>query len=87
MDFVTSLILLINWKYDSYNAILVVINYMTKKVHYKPIITTIDVASLVEIIIDVIVKYYSTSMLIIYNRGSLFTSKFWFLLCYFLSIK
>ena len=56
-------------------------------VHYKPVKMTIDARSLAEVIIDVAVCYHSLPELINTNRGSLFTSKFWLLLYYFLSIK
>ena len=56
-------------------------------VHFKLIKVTINAPSLVEVIIDIIVRYHGLPDLIVTNRGSLFTSKFWLLLCYFLGIK
>ena len=56
-------------------------------VHYKPVKVTIDASSLAEVIIDVVVKNYGLPDSIDTNRGSLFTSRFWSLLCYFLDIK
>ena len=53
MDFVTSLPILTNWKKDSYNSILVVVDRLTKMIHYKPVKTTIDALKLAEVIIDV----------------------------------
>lgn len=79
--------LLVNCKADNYDVILVIVNRLTKMVYYKSIKIIIDVASLVEVIINVVVRYHSLSESIISNFGSLLTSKFWSLLCYFLGIK
>ena len=56
-------------------------------IHYKLIKAIINTISLVEVIINVIIRYYSLSDLIVTNRELLFTSKFWSSLYYFLSIK
>ena len=56
-------------------------------VHYKPVKITINTPSLAEVIIDVVVRHHGLLGSIVTNRGLLFTSKFWLLLCYFLSIK
>lgn len=58
-----------------------------KMIYYKLVKTTIDAADLTKFIINVIVRHLAPPKLIIINRGSLFTSKFWSSLCYFLSIK
>ena len=55
--------------------------------HYKPVKITIDAPGLTEVIIDVVVWHHGLPDFIIIDWGSLFTSKFWFLLCYFLGIK
>ena len=87
MDFVTGLPILMDWKGDSYDSIFVIVNRLTKMVHYEPVKVTIDALGLAEVIIDVVVKHYGLPDSIVTNRGSLFTSKFWSLLCYFLGIK
>ena len=56
-------------------------------VYYKPIKITIDAPGLAEVIIDMVVRQYGLPNLIVTNRGSLFISKFWSSLCYFLGIK
>ena len=56
-------------------------------VYYKSVKITIDVSDLAKVIIDVVVWHHGLSDSIITYRGSLFTSKFWFSLCYFLKIK
>ena len=78
---------LTHWKSESFDSIFVIIDKLTKMVHYKPLKITIDALGLVEVIINVVVRHHSLSDSIITNRGFLFTSKFWFLLCYFLEIK
>ena len=56
-------------------------------VYYKPVKITFDVPGLVKVILTIVICYHSFSNLIITNRGSLFISKFWLLLCYFFGIK
>ena len=48
---------------------------------------TIDIPSLVKVIIDVIVRHYRVLKLIVTDQGLFFISKFLSLLCYFLKIK
>lgn len=57
MDFVTKLIST-DWKRDSYDAILVIVNHLMKIVDYEPVKTTIDKASLAEVIIHEIIRYH-----------------------------
>ena len=54
---------------------------------YKLIMITINTLSFVEVIIVIIMRHYNFPNLIVTNWGLLFTSKFWLLLYYFLSIK
>ena len=56
-------------------------------VHYKPVKVTINTPGLVKVIVDIVVWHHSLLDLIVSNKGSLFTSKFWSSLCYFLGIK
>ena len=56
-------------------------------VHYEPVKVTIDAPGLAEVILDVVVRHHGLPDSIMSDRGSLFTSKFWSLLCYFLDIK
>ena len=87
MDFVTGLLISTNWKGESYDSILVIVNRLTKMVHYEPVKITIDAPGLAEVIIDIVVRHHSLFDSIITDRSSLFTLKFWFSLCYFLGIK
>ena len=56
-------------------------------VYYEPVKVTIDTPGLAEVIIDVVVQHHRLPDSIVNDRGSLFTSKFWSSLFYFLSIK
>ena len=87
IEFVIGLPILTDWKEDSYDSILVIIDRLIKKVYYKSVKVTINALGLAKIIINIVVKYYSLPDLIITDRGSLFTSRFWSMLCYFLDIK
>ena len=87
MDFVTGLSISNNWKDDCYDSILVIVDRLTKMVHYEPVKITIDAQKLAEVILDVVVRHHGLPDSIVSDRGSLFTSKFWSSLCYFLGIK
>ena len=64
-----------NWKGDSYDSILVIIDWPTKMVHYKLVMITINAPGLAEVIIDVVVRHHGLPNSIVTDRGSLFTSK------------
>ena len=87
MDIVTGLPLSADWKSNNYDLILVIVDRLTKMVHYKPVKVTIDASELAEVIIDVVVWHHGLSNSIMTDRGLLFTSKFWSSLCYFLRVK
>ena len=86
MDFVTGLPILTDWKEDSYDSILVIVNRLMKMVYYKLVKVTIDVVGLAKVIINMVVRQHGLLDLIVTNRGLLFTSKFWSSLCCFLGI-
>ena len=87
MDFATGLPLFTNWKGDNYDSILLVIDRLTKMVHYELVKITINAPGLAEVIIDEVVWHHDLPDSIVTDRGSLYTSKFWLLLCYFLGVK
>ena len=58
MDFATSLPVSINWKGDSYNSILVIVDRLTKIVHYEPVKITLDASEIAKVIIDVVVRHH-----------------------------
>ena len=67
MDFVTGIPILTDWKRDNYDSILVIVNWLTKMVYYKPVKVTIDVSGLVKVSINVVVKYHNLPDLIVTN--------------------
>ena len=50
-------------------------------VYYKPVKVTINAPGLAEVILNVVVWHHGLPDLIVSDRGSLFTSKFWSLFC------
>ena len=76
MDFVTGLPLFTDWKGNSYDSILVIVDRLTKMVHYEPVKITINAPGLAEVIIDVVLRYHGLPDFIISNQGAIFTSKF-----------
>ena len=76
-----------NWKKDSYDSILVIVDWLTKIVYYKPVMITFNAPKLAEGIIAMVIRHHGLSNSIVTDKGSLFTSKFWSSLCYFLGIK
>lgn len=76
MDFMISLLLLVDWKDDSYDIILVVVDYLIKMVYYELDKTTIEVPKLVKVIINMVVRHSGLPELIINDQSSLLTSKF-----------
>ena len=87
MDFVTALPVSINWKGDNYGSILVIVDWLTKMVYYKPVKITFNTLGLTQVIIDVIVYYHGLLDSIVTDKGFFFTSKFWSSICYFFGIK
>ena len=79
--------ILMDWKGDSYDSILVIVNQLTKIIYYEPVKVTINALGLAKIIINVVMRHHGLLDSIVIDRRSFFISKFWSLLCYFLSIK
>ena len=76
MDFVTGLPISTDWKRESYDSILVIVDRLTKMVHYKSVKITINTSGLAKVIIDVVIRHHGLPDSIITDWGSLFTSKF-----------
>ena len=76
IDFVTGLLFSTNWKSESFDSILVIIEWLTKMVHYELVTVTINASGPAKVIIDVVVCHHDLPDLIITNQGSVFTSKF-----------
>lgn len=66
-----SLLVFFDWKKDTYNSILVIVDWLTKIVYYKPVKVIIDRLGLAEVILNIVVWHYSFLDLIMTNRGSL----------------
>ncbi len=77
IDFVTGLLISANWKGDSYDLILVIIDRLIKMVHDEPVKVTINIPGLAEVIINVVICQHGVPKSIVTDRGLLFTSKFW----------
>ena len=76
-----------DWKSNSYDSILAIIDWLTKIVHYELVKITINALELAEVILDMVVQHHGLPNSIMSDRDSLFTLKFWASLCYFLDIK
>ena len=76
-----------DWRGDGYDLILVIVDWLTKMVHYEPMQITITAPALAEVILNVIVRQHGLPDSIVSDRSSVFTSKLWSSLCYLLSIK
>ncbi len=76
MDFVTSLLVSTNWKGETYDSILVIMNRLTKMIHYELVKVTINAPALVEVIIEMVMRHHSLLDSIVSDQGSVITSKF-----------
>ena len=87
IHFFTGLPISTDWKGNSYDSILVIIDWLTKMVHYELVKIFIHAPELVKVILDIVVWHHGFFNSIVSDRGSLFTSKFWSSFCYFFGIK
>lgn len=87
MDFVTKLPISTNWKSNSYNLILVIVDRLIIIVHYKLAKIIINDSDLAKVIIDVIVQDYDLPNLVVSDWSLIFILKFWSSIYYFLKIK
>ncbi len=55
MDYVTGLPISTNWKSETYDSILVIVNRLTKMIHYKPVKVIINTPALAKVIIKAVV--------------------------------
>jgi hypothetical protein len=60
-----------------YNSIWVVVDRLTKVAHFIPVKTTYSGSQLAELYMSKIVCLHSVPKKIVYDRGTLFTLKFW----------
>ena len=87
MAFVTGLPFSMEWKEDSYNSILIIIEWLIKMIYYKSVWVIIYTSSLAKVIINVVVRHHGLPDSIFIDQELLLTLKFWSLLCYLLGIK
>ena len=76
-----------DWKSNSYDLILVIVDQLTKMIYYELMQMTITAPVLAEVILNIVVQYHDLPNSIVSDCNSVFTSKFLSLFCYFLSIK
>ena len=55
IDFFTRLPISNDWKGDNYDFILVIVDWLTKMVHYKLVKVTINTSRLAEVILDIVI--------------------------------
>ena len=73
MDFVTGLLK----SQRGYDSIWVIVDRLTKSAHFLPVKTTYGVAKYAQLYIDEIVRLHGVPIIIISDRGTQFTSRFW----------
>ena len=76
IDFVISFLISTNYKSDSYDLILVIINKYLKIVYYKPVKVIVNISGLAKVIINVVIYYHLILESIVTDCGLLFTLKF-----------
>ena len=87
MDFVTKLSENRAWNEITHDSILVVMNRLTKMIHYISVTKTVIAKDLIEILIRKIIKFHDFSSSITIDRNFIFTSKYHDSLCYAFKIK
>ncbi len=55
MYFIIDLLILADWKSNSYNLILVIVNQLIKMVNYKPVKVIINCLGLIKVTLDMVV--------------------------------
>lgn len=87
MDFITGLPPSTDDNGVAYDAILVVIDRYTKLVRYLPCKKTLSAQQLATLLIKEIFTRFGIPTDIVSDRGSLFTSKFWSTLCFYMAVR
>jgi hypothetical protein len=70
-----------------YDSILVIVDRFTKAAHYIPVRKTIDAPELAEVFIEAVIRLHGVPKSIVMDRGSVFTSRFWASLCYYMETR
>ena len=87
MNFITSVPPSLGVDKKAYDAILVIVNRYTKLAKYYPVLKTITVEQLGDLLVHIIFCSFGVPSNIVSNQGSIFTSTFWLALCHYLRIK
>lgn len=87
MDILIDLLLSTDWKSNSYDSILVIIDHLTKIVYDKLVKVAINFPRLPKVIIDVMLQHHGLFNSIISKCRTIFMSKFLSWLCYLFGIK
>jgi transposase InsO family protein len=70
-----------------YNAILVVVDHLSKRIHAMPTVTTIDSAGMAQLFLEHVWRHHSLPEEILSDQGTAFVSKFSSKLAALLGIK
>ena len=87
MNFVTNFSINRNWNKVEYDLILMMIDWLTKMMHYISIIKIINAENLTKVFIKKIVQLHDFLFFIIINKKLLFILSFWLMFCYIIKIK
>lgn len=86
-NFIISLPSSPDWTSTKFNLILVVVDCLTKMVHYISVLKTMTAKALVKVLIWEIVKFHDLPSSIVMDQSLLFTFLFYSSFCYVLKIK
>ena len=76
MNFVTDLSSSVKYFSETYNAIWMIMNHLTKMAHYVSVYKTIDVFTLTELFVQEIICLHELLNLIVLNWETMFIFKF-----------
>lgn len=75
-----------NWKNNTYDSILIIVDWLTKIVYYELVNVIIDVSGLTQVILNLVIEYHGLPNSILSDWDSVFLSKLWLLLSYYTSL-
>ena len=87
MNFVICFSINRDWNEVEYDLILIMVDRLTKMIHYISIIKIISVENLTEIFIKKVVRLHDLFLFIIIDKELLFILSFWSTFCYTMKIK
>jgi hypothetical protein len=87
MNFIVGLLVFQTWSGQKRDSILVVVDRFTKYAAFIPTTSKLTASGLADLLIAHIYSRYEIPKGIISDKESLFISKFWATLCYYLAIK